>query len=419
MNFYIPKSKSEFIRHLRDPLFKNSLFIMLTSVSGAGFGFIFWILAAKLYSPEDVGIATALISSMGLLVLISRFGLDFSIIRFFPTNDKSRIFSTSIIITTFFAVIFGVIFITGVGIFLPKLYFLKQPMNAMLYLMILVVNSMTTLTDISYVAIRKARFQFIQSIIIGLRIFFLPLFVALGAFGIFGAFGISFMLALLASIILFTQSGIKLGLTIDYKFLNETFHYSTMNYLAGIFMIAPNMILPILVLNTLGSEEAAYYYIAFAIVSILFIIPNSIGISLFVEGSHGEALKQTVRKSLFAIFLILTPSAFFLYVCGEWMLNVIGTEYATGGLRVLQMMIIASFFGGFRSVYFAIKRIQKDVNGVLLLSAMIGGLLVSLSYVFMHMFGIVGVGYAWIMSYGIGALVTGIILWSGRWYEHT
>jgi len=46
------------IKHqIKDPLYKNSFFIMLTSISNAGFGFIFWMLAAKLYPKEDVGIA--------------------------------------------------------------------------------------------------------------------------------------------------------------------------------------------------------------------------------------------------------------------------------------------------------------------------------------------------------------------------
>jgi hypothetical protein len=36
------------IEQLKDPLYKNSFFIMLTSISSAGFGFIFWMLAAKL-----------------------------------------------------------------------------------------------------------------------------------------------------------------------------------------------------------------------------------------------------------------------------------------------------------------------------------------------------------------------------------
>ena len=50
---------------------------MLTSVTSGGFGFIFWILAAKLYPKEDVGVATALISAMSLIVLLSRFGFVF------------------------------------------------------------------------------------------------------------------------------------------------------------------------------------------------------------------------------------------------------------------------------------------------------------------------------------------------------
>ncbi|MFX0206840.1 MAG: oligosaccharide flippase family protein, partial [Candidatus Hodarchaeota archaeon] len=101
MIWRIAKNKiSQFKKHVRDPLYKNSFLIMLTSISNAAFGLIFWIIAAKIYSKEDVGIATALISSLGLLVLLSRFGFDQSIIRFFPEGDKSKIFSTSAIIMT-------------------------------------------------------------------------------------------------------------------------------------------------------------------------------------------------------------------------------------------------------------------------------------------------------------------------------
>jgi hypothetical protein len=41
----------------------------------------------------------------------------------------------------------------------------------------------------------------------------------------------------------------------------------------------------------------------------LFTIPNAISTSLFVEGSHGEALKRTVVKSLIVIFSLLVPAA--------------------------------------------------------------------------------------------------------------
>ncbi|MEA1944275.1 MAG: hypothetical protein U9N07_02900 [Euryarchaeota archaeon] len=132
------------------------------------------------------------------------------------------------------------------------------------------------------------------------------------------------------------RSGVRPGLVIDRGFLNEAFHFSAGNYLAGLFITGPNLVLPIMVLNTLGAEQAAYYYIAFAIASLLFMIPNAISTSLFVEGSHGEALKRTVVKSLVVIFSLLVPAAAVLYLCGGWVLGVVGADYAAGGVGVLR-----------------------------------------------------------------------------------
>ena len=415
MMIIIPKTLTEIKHHLRDPLLKNSFFILLTSTSSAGFGFIFWMLAAKLYSPQDVGTATALIASMMLLVLLSRFGLDFSIIRFFPGADKSRIFSTSVIITTFFAVVFGAVFISGVDIFSPELSLLKSPQNAALFLIFLAASSVTALTAISFIAIRKAGFQFLQSIIVGSRIAFLLPLIALGAIGIFGAIGISVVLAVLVALVLLMWSGIRVRAAIDRGFLNEAFHFSAGNYLAGLFIAAPNMILPIMVLNVLGAEQAAYYYIAYAIASLLFMIPGAISMSLFVEGSHGEALKRTVMKSLIVIFSLLVPAAALLYVCGGWVLGVVGANYAAGGLGVLRVMVVASLFMGVNYLYFAIKRIQKDVRGIVVLNGVIGGLLVGFGYVFMTVFGVVGVGYAWVVANGVGSMCVGAMVWREGW----
>ncbi|MEM1579013.1 MAG: hypothetical protein QXR77_04970 [Archaeoglobaceae archaeon] len=82
-------------RQIKDPLFKNSIFIILSSAESAFFGFFFWFLAAKLYSAEAIGLATAMISSLGLLNSISRLGFDQSIIRFLPEMDRNRVFWTS------------------------------------------------------------------------------------------------------------------------------------------------------------------------------------------------------------------------------------------------------------------------------------------------------------------------------------
>jgi len=57
------------IQKLKDPLYKNSIFLMLSSITGAGTGFVFWVIAARFYSAEDVGLASAVIAAMGLINL--------------------------------------------------------------------------------------------------------------------------------------------------------------------------------------------------------------------------------------------------------------------------------------------------------------------------------------------------------------
>ena len=406
---------SEIIQHLHDPLLNNSMFIMLTSASSAGFGFIFWLLAAKLYSANDLGTASAIISSLGLIIMLSKFGLDTSIIRFFPGNDKKKIFSTSVIVTTFFAVLFGMIFTVFVDMLAPELHMLKSPVNAGLYLLFLAANSGTALSCISFVAVRKASFQFIQSIVVGSRIVFLIPFVLLGAVGIFCSVGISFIFALVTAYILLVKSGIRPGFLLDWKFLDMAFHYSAGNYIAGLFMVGPGLILPIIVLNVLGAEQAAYYYIAYAIATLIFKIPYAFSTSLFVEGSHGEELKKAVTRSLLFSFLLLIPASVILYVCSYWVLGLVNAEYATGGAGLLKLLIMAGLFSGVNSTYFAIKRVQKDVKELIVLSGIIGGLVIGTGYIFMPMFGVIGAGYAWLAGNGIGSVMVAIMAWRGKW----
>ncbi|MCC7576349.1 MAG: oligosaccharide flippase family protein [Methanomethylovorans sp.] len=402
---------SRLVQHLHDPLFNNSISIMLTSFLSAGFGFVFWVLAAKLYSAEDVGTATAMISSMGFIIMLSRLGLDASMIRFFPDNDKKRIFSTSLIVATCCALLFGTIFILSVDLLAPELYLLKSPANAALYLIFLAANSGTALSCISFVAVRKASFQLVQSIIVSSRILFLIPLVALGAMGIFCSLGISLLIAIITAYVLLAGSGVRPGFVADWKFLDKAFHYAAGNYIAGLFMAGPGLILPIMVLNMLGSKQAAYYFIAYAIATLLFKIPNAVSTSLFVEGSHGERMKKNAAKSLLFTYLLLIPASGIMYLCSHWILEAISAEYAAEGVILLQVMIVSGLFTGLNFTYFAVQRVRKDIKELIVLSGSMALVVVGAAYVLMPIFGIVGAGYAWLAGNVTGNMLVALMVW--------
>src|SRR5919199_700297 len=78
---------------LRRPLYASSLYLTATSLVNAGSGFVFWVVAARLFKPEDVGAGAALIAAAGVLLWVSNLGLGAGIIKYLPqaSSDSSTL----------------------------------------------------------------------------------------------------------------------------------------------------------------------------------------------------------------------------------------------------------------------------------------------------------------------------------------
>jgi O-antigen/teichoic acid export membrane protein len=394
-----------FKNKLSDPLYINSLYIMLNPIVGGIFGFFFWMISARLYPKEDLGIATALISSINLLILVSRLGLDMSMMKFFPKGNKNMILGTTFLVSTLTSIIFGLIYILEIGIFSPSLHILKDPLISVLFLTCLIATSITTTLAYGFISIRKAKYYFWQSLVLGLRIPILFLVISFGAIGILSSLGLAYVLNSILLLIILYKFGILPNLTIDKEYLKKSFKFSAGNYLSSILQTAPMYLLPILVLEVLGAEATAYYYIAYTIASLLFVVPSAVGTSMFVEGCHGEALKKTTIKSLKTIFVILVPSILIFYFFGGFLLSLIGKDYSTNAQNLIKIFVLSSVFVTINSVYYSIKKTQGEVKDLISLSGLIAIFLPSTSYYLMKTYGIDGLGYAWLISYGLVALI--------------
>jgi len=80
---------------------------------------------------------------------------------FFLVHNHSSVFSTSVIITTFFAVLFGIIFIAGIDTRSPQLVDIVRR-YVLLYLISLAANSIMSLTGVSFIALRRLSITFFK-----------------------------------------------------------------------------------------------------------------------------------------------------------------------------------------------------------------------------------------------------------------
>ncbi len=402
-------------------LYSNSFYLMLSSALNALFAFIFWIIVARFYPPEDVGSASAIISAVGLLTLFSYLGLPEGLIRFLSGagRNASPMINTAIIIGTFASIVASGIFVTGLGFWSPALLFLRQNIIYLAaFITFTIVFTVSSLVDNVFVAERRADFTLVKGIIFGLLK--LPLPIALAAFfhffGIFASWGISLSVALLFAILFFlprAQPGYRPCFTINRQVVNDILHFSLANYFATLFWSGAVMLLPIIVVNLLGAEPNAYFYIAWSISSVLTMVPSAVSTSLFAEGSYDESsLTRDIRRSLKMVFLILVPAVILVVAIADKLLLLFGGAYAENATTLLRILAISAIPSAINVVYLAMKRVEKRLKVIVGLSAFSAVVTIGLTYVLLPQLGINGAGIAWLAAQGVVALgiVAGFVL---------
>jgi len=157
-----------------------------------------------------------------------------------------------------------------------------------------------------------------------------------------------------------------------------------------------------MVVNLLGAEQNAYFYVAWTIAGLLFAIPAAVAHSLFAEGVHFEGeLWGNVAKSLKFAFLILVPAVVLVLLLGKWLLLLFGEGYSASGLLLLRILCLSSLFSGVSIIYAATLRVEDRMRELGLLYGFITVATLLGSYFVMPACGMAGIGYVWFVVQGV------------------
>ena len=168
----------------------------------------------------------------------------------------------------------------------------------------------------------------------------------------------------------------------------------------------PGLILPIIIINLLGAKNNAYFYMAWAMSSVLTMIPWSVASSLLAEGANDEAkLKNHIQRSLKMATLLTIPIVALVWFLANRFLLFYGGQYAQNASTLLRWLAIATLPLAINVIYFTIKRVQKNMKPIILLTAFMAVIVVIASYLLLPRFGINGVGIAWLSGQSVIALI--------------
>ncbi|MGB8310680.1 MAG: hypothetical protein WCE81_02305 [Halobacteriota archaeon] len=403
-------------RYYREPLYRNSLSIMLTQVFATFFALAFWMVAARTMSSTNVGLATAAFSSTVLLINLAPLGLDAGLTRFLPgSNNKRGLYSTTVIITLLSSLAFMAIFLGGLGVFSSQLLFLREGWFLVALIAFAAVTAVSTMQSTALIAARQGHLYLIQNTILGVRVPLIFVFASLGTLGVFLSWDVAFLATVLFGTVVLYYYGLSMTWEIDTKSLREIFRFSLGNYTAGIFQMAP-LIIPVMIVNAVGAREGAYYYIAHTLAMLFFTVPAGVSLSLFVEGSHEMPLRESSIKSLKFAVLILIPAIAVVFLFGDKLLLVFGTQYSAQAVELLWLLAVSSLLSVIPSIYSSILIVQKKIKMLNYVNFALSALMLGVGYPLLLKYGIIGMGYAWVLSYAlVSIVVVWLVVWRERW----
>ncbi len=188
--------------------------------------------------------------------------------------------------------------------------------------------------------------------------------------------------------------------------------FSFGNYISGVLGSLPTMIMPLLIVNILDVENAAYFLVAWSITIIVSSVPGAVTTSLFAEGSSNQEaeFRSNLIKSTKLIFFLLIPTILILFVFGDKVLLLFGQTYSENATRLLGLFIIGCIPFAINQIYLTIKRVQIDIKPMIYVNLLAAILVISGSYLLMKTVGLIGIGIAWIFGQGVIAMFVGAYL---------
>lgn len=401
-----------------DTLVRNSFYLMLSTGIMAVLGFVFWLISARIFSPEDIGIATTLISAMNLISYIGLLGFNSTLIRTLPTSkNRSTEMNTGLLLSTSAAIFIAGIYILLVPVIAPTLSLVHEnPWYALGFILMTAFASVNLLTESIFIAFRAAKYNlFIDGIVMSSIKLALPFgFVGLGAYGLFASSGAAAAVALVLSVFyLIKRFGYRPKLSIDTSTLKGVIKYSFANYLANLLNIAPTLILPLIIINNLGAAAAGYYYLAFMVANLLYTVVYAVSQSLFAEGSYADrALRELMKRSSLVIAGIMIPGAAVIYFGASMLLMVYGSNYAAEAAPLLQVFAIAGPLVAIYTIANVLLRITKQTWAIIIVNIVymvsIGGLAQLWAG---H--GLIWIGYAWLVGHILSSITALGFVWLG------
>jgi len=404
-------------------LIRNSGFLLVSTTTTSGLGYLYWLLAARTYAPAPIGLASALISLATLISFMGGLGVGSTNVQILPrlrhlNNQWNTFFTASLALPILATTVLAAV---GGGILSTTSHFrvLRSPAVFSAFTVCAAATTAALSMDACFISLRRSDHQFVRNTIFAigkLPLLAVPLLVTKRptTFDLLLSWDLALVVSLIVSFAMLLRRS-RPNFALTWKGGAEAFlaqGRSIVGYqletLGGMF---PSYLIPPLLVAIVGPKPAAVYYFSWAIGSFLFTVSSSAASALFAEGTNLDELRSHTRQALRVSTFVLIPLAAVAAIFAQPILSLFGANYARQGGTLVRLFVLASIPDGITNIYVATLLIQKRVREAALLNCATGTLAIVGVYVLVRPLGLDGAGLSWLLAQSVGAIIVVRPLW--------
>ncbi|GGW96621.1 lipopolysaccharide biosynthesis protein [Streptomyces lomondensis] len=395
----------------REPLLRNGHLLAVSSLINAALGAVFWVFATHWYDERTVGLNYATISAATLLSTVGQLNLSDFLVRFVPAAGRHtrRLILACYVASIACSALVAVGFLLLVPQIAPGLDFLLTPVTGLFFVAYTAGYAIFALQDGALTGVRHPGWVAAENVVFAVvKILLLAVAAALT---LFAGILISWAGALVVAVLVANVFLLRRAVPRHEREAPQTerpprmVRYSTADYVGSLFRMAAYNLVPLLVLNTLGPAQSAYFSLAWIIGYIPYLLATNMGSSLIVEAAHAPGqLAQHAFRVLRHSALLMALGTVAIIVVAPYFLSFFGPGYGEHGTTLLRLLALSALPNLLVSVAIDVARMRRRLRMVVGLQLALCFLVLGLSHVLLPELGLTGAGVAWLVAQCLLAL---------------
>ncbi len=332
----------------------NATGLVGTTAVTAGLGFIYWLVAARGFSPDAVGLASASVSAMTLLGYVGMLGFGTMLMGELPQQKgrEGSLLTAAVLVSGLAGGVLGLLFAALAPLLAPDFRPLQESAATVaVFAAGVALTTASLVTDQALIGLLLGGVQFGRNAVFAAvklgALFLASLWITeRTGITIYITWALGNLLSLGALAVLATaRQWFRFPVRPDWSVLHGLRRVALGHHGLNLALQLPVLGLPIVVTAILTAAFNAYFYVAWMVaLSFVWVAPAALSFVLYtVTSKTPAALGRTMRFTLTLSVVVGAISNLVLPLIGHPILGLFGGTYAAYAGPSLQVMVLTVF----------------------------------------------------------------------------